>query len=144
MGYTHYFKAADQNDSRISDEAWKAILSDAEKLIAASPCALAHKCDEPDIKPEIGPDRIFFNGVGDDGHETFVLAQKVENFAFCTTAAKPYDIVVTAILAVVHQHASDKINLDSDGDDSDWQPAVDFASKTLARHIQNPPKNEDY
>lgn len=52
-----------------------------------------------------------FNGIGEDGHETFSVSK--DNFDFCKTAHKPYDTVVCQVL-LIYQHFFD-IDLSSDG-----------------------------
>lgn len=57
---------------------------------------------------------------GDCSHESFCF-DRVEDdeFAFCKTAFKPYDIAVTAALIVIKHHAP-SVNVSSDGNDEDW------------------------
>lgn len=50
---------------------------------------------------------IRFNGVEDDGHETFYLPKKKRSFNFCKTARKPYDIAVAMVLLACHAVAPD-------------------------------------
>ena len=58
---------------------------------------------------------------------------------FCKTNRKPYDLVVCAVLAIATQRAPGWLRItSSDGDASDWQPAVDWASEVLDRRIINP------
>ena len=129
MGYTHYWSF----DDKIAPEAWQKIMEDAKKLIVATSVKLLHDYDEPNSHPYVGEDKIWLNGAGDEGHETFVLTPKPTAFEFCKTAQKPYDLIVCAILAVAHEHAG--ISVRSDGDAPDWTPALVFASATLGRAI---------
>ena len=52
-------------------------------------------------EPEITPDRIWFNGRGDEGHESFVIERNRTDFAFCKTASKAYDQAVCECLLVL-------------------------------------------
>ena len=63
--------------------------------------------------------KIRFNGVGEDGHETFYLSPDESGWGFCKTARKPYDIVVVAILSMLDEYLGDKFEWRSDGDNED-------------------------
>jgi hypothetical protein len=52
-------------------------------------------------------------------------------FAFCKTAYKPYDLVVTACLIVFKNYFKDNFIVSSDGNDSDWQEAKEICHKVL-------------
>lgn len=71
--------------------------------------------------PEIAENLVAFNGVGNDGHETFGIALGDQGFDFCKTAAKPYDAVVTACLIHAKVIFGKKIAVSSDGSWDDWQ-----------------------
>lgn len=59
---------------------------------------------------------IRFNGIGDDGHETFYFSSKeVTDFTFCKTARKLYDVVVCKVLTTLKEHYGDSFNVKSDG-----------------------------
>ncbi len=135
MGYTHYWRA--KNGGLFTPEEWKKITDDVQKLIAASdvPLLFEEDSNEP---PSITDDLIRFNGKLHDGHETFWFQRDLEHFQFCKTAAKPYDKVVVACLAVALQHAPDKIRVSSDGDERDWKEGLDWASAVLGRTIPCP------
>jgi hypothetical protein len=137
MGYTHYWKTA----KPIPLKTWQLICDDAEKIIAASPVPLAWEYDEPKKVPEVkrqnadgGAALIRFNGVEDDGHETFFFEQAAQKFAFCETANKPYDVVVTAVLAAIADWAW-MVKVSSDGDLADWQDGLELAKKALGREL---------
>jgi len=140
MGYTHYWK----NKSDIPHDVWLLICDDVEKIIAKSPVPLAHEYDEPGSAPEVkrenadgGGPVIFFNGVGDDGHETFVVTPRAAEFEFCKTANKPYDVVVTAVLLVIADRW-DAFTLSSDVDKTDWVDGATLAAHATGRimHIK--------
>lgn len=98
---------------------------------------------------EITAERIAFNGTdeGDMGHETFIFADQRSlpyegadpdrlGWAFCKTARKPYDVVVTAVLTYL---AADwGFEVSSDGDVPDWEAGVALAEEALARQFANP------
>lgn len=137
MGYTHYWKVS----KPIPLKAWELICDDAERIIAASPVPLAWEYDEPKKSPEVkrknadgGAALIRFNGVEDDGHETFFFEQAATNFSFCKTAAKPYDVVVCALLAAITDRAP-MVKVSSDGVLNEWQEGLDLAKKALGREL---------
>jgi hypothetical protein len=136
MGYTHYWR----NKTTISPEVWKDICRDAAKIIAASPVPLQWESDEkrpPEIKADNakgGGPLIRFNGVDDDGHETFLVEPGAKVFDFCKTNGKPYDIVVTAMLAMIASRWPD-FRVTSDGVRMEWQEGLDLARGALGRPI---------
>lgn len=87
--------------------------------------ALAFEEDVPE-QPEVSDTQIRFNGVGNDGHETFILRKKIDKedqFNFCKTAHKPYDTAVGLVLLIAKKHSPNSIRVSSDGDwEFDWNP----------------------
>jgi len=84
-----------------------------------------------DDKPEFSKDIVCFNGVGEDSHETFVIAHKQTDWEFCKTARKPYDLLVCACLLAAIDILDYKIT--SDGDLNDWIPAMKFYNKVIEK-----------
>lgn len=128
MGYTHYWsKSRDLTDSE-----WEAIKAAASRILnTARNCyfiSTAFECDEPSKRPQLNDEVIRFNGVGEDGHETFYLSRTVEDFAFCKTARKDYDAPAAAILIAAKQYAPDAFSWRSDGYGID---ARDPSGKTI-------------
>lgn len=124
MGYTHYWYRP--VGVHISPKAWKKICADVEAVLAAAAkeVPLAEHYDVP-RPPLVNDSEICFNGVGDDGHETFSVTRKCPQqpqhrskepmyFEFCKTAYKPYDAVVVSVLAVLRRHLP-KWEFHSDG-----------------------------
>lgn len=110
MGYTHYF----QQNENVSDEAWNKIQNDV-KIIIANQLQTGVLLEFND-KEMINEHCININGVGDNAHETFhITKKKMEDFNFCKTARKPYDLTVTSILLVIDEHAKDCFRIGSDG-----------------------------
>jgi len=69
--------------------------------------------DEPG-RPIINDKKIAFNGVEDEGNESFVLTKRGFDFEFCKTARKEYDAVVVEVLKAAREVNPD-IELSSDG-----------------------------
>lgn len=82
-------------------------------------------------RPEIGNDRIIFNGDASKGenHETMCLERQGGGFQFCKTARKPYDRYVKAVLVVANYYAPGALTVSCDGDDEDgcWDEGVRIA-----------------
>ena len=149
MGYTHYF-----GHGKTSAKKWNAIVEDCKKLQAADDTTIVNN---KYVKagagwktvieaPKFNTRQIRFNGIGEDGHEDFILLKSgVEiqpyekrtstqpisfGFTFCKTARKPYDTLVCACLLVYKYHSEDTMSLSSDGDE-EWEEAEQFVKDTL-------------
>lgn len=111
MGYTHYWRlrnAIEQSD-------WNEFLNGARQIIStAVDAGLA-------IEDNSEGSVIYFNGVGGDAHEDFVISSEDVGFNFCKTARKPYDTVVTACLILLKATLKDNVIVTSDGNWSDWE-----------------------
>lgn len=82
---------------------------------------------------------------GNCSHETFALELKPEipeyrkeesereelTFNFCKTAYKPYDLAVNVALIIADHHLKDQIFVNSDGEISQWQDAIDLCDHFL-------------
>ena len=139
MGYTHYWKLSNisQHSAR-----WKTVIIDMSKIIAASPVPLGDSCGSN--APSISATEVLFNGRHENNqdHETFHFPGE-HGFNFCKTAAKPYDIVVTACLAVAKDIFGSEISVSSDGEAEDWVKGVELAKRVLGRPIANPIKESE-
>lgn len=133
MGYTHYWYSRE-----IPQENWDAIVKCIEHLFEKSPCKIQYEWDNG--KPPVaGKSIIRFNGVGDEGHETFYFERKPDEngsivredgvFAFCKTARKPYDTVVCAALCIIKHYAGDYVKVRSDGEKSEWAEGIALCKK---------------
>jgi len=142
MGYTHYWRQhRDFNDTE-----WRVITRLAKLITADGLGVLAHHPDamngdeyyggkEDDIFI-IDNEQIRFNGIGEDGHETFLITKKKpeENFQFCKTAHKPYDKYVVAVLCAIYhvylQMEKTVMNISSDGNTKDWTEGLFHAVRS--------------
>jgi hypothetical protein len=80
--------------------------------------------------PVFSNTEIRFNGVNDEGHETFSVSQVYSPsfrqekdgklFHFCKTARKNYDTAVTACLIVLKHYFKDDFMVSSDGNPEEW------------------------
>jgi len=144
MGYTHYWRQ--QRD--FTDTEWQE-LTRLTKLIT-NDGVLDQTLST--VEFNIDNEQICFNGVGDNGHETFIITKKKRPkadyeeqdaydkqgaFEFCKTAHKPYDKYVVAVLCALHNM---KIKLDeekppvlyirSDGNTADWTEGLFHAVRS--------------
>ena len=123
MGYTHYW--SQQRD--YTKPEWNQITATVKAIIKASDVPVRREYNRPDDPPEFSDDAILFNGLGDDGRETFCFTRKVApepeyrkgegDFQFCKTASKPYDEIVVACLIAAEMLGV--TTWSSDGDNKD-------------------------
>ena len=112
MGYTHYWNFIEEP----SREKFIEFAEGVKQLVATAQEAGIEIADE-----EYGDDKVLFNGVGADSHETFFVSADGVDFNFCKTAQKPYDTAVTASLILAKKIFGDNIKVSSDGDWTDWE-----------------------
>ena len=120
MGYTHYWRQ--QRD--FTETEWQE-LTRLTKLITADSRGVLARHPYDDHTLTIDDESICFNGIGDEGHETFRITKKKRElydyekqdsiqdaymyhksgggaFEFCKTAQKPYDKYVVAVLCALY------------------------------------------
>lgn len=84
---------------------------------------------------------IKVNGKGDLAHEDFILREHFnqnEDFEFCKTARKPYDLVVVACLIILQSHLKGSVVVSSDGSESDWTDGQKLAESVVKRKLDIP------
>lgn len=140
MGYTTYFSSK----KKPAKEKFAKFLKDVKKLYknlpAVSKSAGACYLDEPILirdghgkgQPIFSEEEIIFNGneSTDMSHETFVFRRSEFN-EFCKTARKPYDLLVCLVLLSAQKHFGDNMEISSDGNYIDWEPAIDEYEKIM-------------
>jgi len=104
MGYSHYWRM--DKDLELTED--QGILID---YVLEEHKDLIDQTGAPDFTTE--NHTIFLNGIGELNHETFAVTKKAEEFDFCKTARKPYDIVVCKLLFILSQ--SPGFSFSSDG-----------------------------
>jgi hypothetical protein len=136
MGYTHYWTI---NQKEISPESWFGFMQEFEKIELEFHGKLDHTTDQ---KYKIDSENIFFNGIGEQSHETFYMNRKnemkesyngdgvMECFNFCKTARKEYDIAVCCALIIAKKHFGDIIKVSSDGEE-EWEESKELCQKVL-------------
>ena len=158
MGYTHYWRQARD----FTDVEWieltrlaKLITNGSQGILAHYPATVGEDDYYGGIEDDvfiIDDEEIRFNGIGEDGHETFLITKKKRAkadyeeqhaydkkgaFNFCKTAHKPYDKYVVAVLCAIYNM---KIKLDeekppvlyirSDGNTKDWTEGLFHAVRS--------------
>lgn len=112
MGYTHYWKVTE----KLSQEKFNEFSEGVKQLVATAQEAGVDIGDE-----EYSDSVIVFNGVAGGAHESFFFTIDGDEFNFCKTAEKPYDIAVTASLILAKKVFGDAITVTSDGSWANWE-----------------------
>jgi len=133
MGYTHYWRF--DTLPVIPAEARVVLKEILDKAYADG--IIQYEADVQK-EPFLTDTEIRFNGVGEDGHETFHFnihddyrTEDGRVFAFCKTAKKPYDAIVMRVLITLKYFLRDGLNVSSDGSFGDeWiQTRTEMADK---------------
>ena len=100
MGYTNYWTQT----SNFTDKEWLKVLGEFDYMLdILENIVIETKYIDRDKY-------IAFNGIGKDDldHETFVINRykKDNEFTFCKTARKPYDIAVWHMLYFIHKETN--------------------------------------
>ena len=152
MGYTHYYYRQKELDKKkfqdFKDDVVKLHRSLPEHTNSAGGYhthqRVIIKGGDGTGSPHFSIDGICFNGdkEKDMYHETFNIPrvhmkERVDEngliFDFCKTARKPYDILVCASLIALKKHFGNDVKVSSDGDEEEWQPAIDFFEEVLGK-----------
>ena len=124
MGYTHYFELQ-KTEKKIPEKALKIIKPILEEAYKNEIIQEEYNKSEPPVCTE---KEICFNGIKENGHETFYFKPSYTNFNFCKTARKPYDIIVMKVLLILNCFFD--IDLGTDGDFNDeWKKTREYMYK---------------
>jgi hypothetical protein len=127
MGYTHYF-----GPTKFSPKQFALVVAASAQVIKIvteeMKIPLPWELDEPTKVAQCADSTIRFNGLEDDGHETFILSAN-DRWSFCKTAQKPYDIAVVAILCLAEHYGGAIQSISSDGDADDWAEGLELARR---------------
>jgi hypothetical protein len=140
MGYTHYWEAKPLKGKKLAEVERRyreTGVPALRALFARFAGLLAREFDRPDEPPQADERVVAFNGIGEDGHETFYvevdkLFRDGKEFGFCKTARKPYDAAVCAALLILGR-VNPEMGIGSDGftDRSVGPPRVDHGTNWL-------------
>lgn len=148
MGYTHYYRLNPKGNA----ERYEKAKEDIRKIIEKSPIKLGDGTGDEPISIDNYCNSIWFNGYGEDSHETFALPDKLSEltnthsyskgdsmvFNFTKTNRKPYDIIVTACLTVLKYHLRSDAEISGDGGEDGFEEGMALAEQILGRTFQNP------
>lgn len=123
MGYSHYFDIKVKPPKDVWEDFIKAKEAITKQHAESGGCPIEDLSDLYTID---------INGVGDDAHENLVLHPD-PGWSFCKTAAKPYDVVVVAVLCALATIAKDFVVVTSDGDRDDWLEGQKLACDALGQ-----------
>jgi hypothetical protein len=111
MGFTRYWEFNELNEEKFKD--------------FSSICqVLVDTMNIPLEDITINERQVTFNGVDEDGHETFYFGLDKTGFNFCKTNVKPYDELVCGCLYVAKVIFGDSIRINQDCDPSDDEDIV--------------------
>ena len=118
MGYSHYWEIYKE----LPVEKWEAFKEDCYALLDADSAEGIVWSKKDKIFPYITDDLIVFNGIGQNGFESFSFSRNhgrresdEPEFNFCKTRQKPYDKYVVDVLILAEKHFGDLIRVRSDG-----------------------------
>lgn len=126
MGFTRYWKVKNDLDTN----AFRRAASDVRTMLKGSGAwGQAVKWESDSTKlPACDVRGIRFNGVGEEGHETFGFFPFETEFDFCKTACKTYDVYVYATLLILKHHFPCGIEISSDGEGRNDEAAQALAT----------------
>jgi hypothetical protein len=123
MGYTHYW-----NSKGFTDEQWEEACARAKSILQFTDIPVQWECDV-EAPPEVSHEMIRFNGVEEDGYETFIVTP-TQKIGFCKTARSPYDKVVVAMLTMLSE-VNPNFTWTSDGDEEDHRAGINLYRSAL-------------
>ncbi|KAK3322824.1 heterokaryon incompatibility protein-domain-containing protein [Apodospora peruviana] len=116
MGYITYY-SVNWRSREWRLRIWPQVVEDARLIIEAAGVDLTGSWDEREnpIPPIVSVEEgIRFNGIAEDGHETFVCGPK-DRKRFTKTNRKPYDLPASCILLRAHYLWREGFSVESDG-----------------------------
>ena len=147
MGYTHYWtfdrSKMTQDELKI---AFKKAVDEIVNLKNNLPKEIVIKGEHGYNEPTFSEQEICFNGdiESELEHETFRVTfeqpkiciyhnadplksiYKDQNFKFCKTTRKPYDLLVCASLIALNKYMPEAFTYSSDGNEEDWKKPKEF------------------
>lgn len=139
MGYTHYwtFNGSTKLDDEIN---YYNAIQDINRFVRWYD-KKHHIASGYTAKSKKTYDGVKINGIGNLRHEDFVLRDQLinsDNFNFCKTARKPYDILIVGSLLILKHHLKNNITISSDGGYNDWLEGCLAVNQCLRKIINIP------
>ena len=130
MGFTRYWSIK----SDLPTSTFRKAASDIRRMLKSEGAWMYIVRWEADSKkvPLCNVNGVRFNGINEDGHETFGFCPFETEFDFCKTAGKDYDVYVHASLLIIKAYFPDLVDIDSDdaGDE-------DSIAERMAKHYKS-------
>ena len=156
MGYTHYWTRPTELDAKKFTEFANIVRTILDHLpeqtrsaggyYGEAPLALAGP--EGTGPAQVDEQSVAFNGAGQFAHETFALERVFTPWhrrqapgpdgrwgAFCKTDRKPYDLAVCAALIALRRVFGPEVTVQTDGQEGDWQPALEFYRQRFGEEV---------
>lgn len=111
MGFTRYWNIDESADA---DKFANAMADIREMLVEQNADDDLMYDQENLIHWFLSAEGVAFNGIEEDGHETFLVEYGEIDSQFCKTARKPYDKYVFACLLILKHHLGDEISILAD------------------------------
>lgn len=116
MGYTTYWK-----NLKFAKAGWKNFTDDVKIVLSHLPEGVKVAEEYDSEKPASVTSKVVrFNGVGNDGCETFLMGPTGGSFDFCKTNRRPYDLAVSAV-AMLASFYAESGEITSDGINAAWK-----------------------
>jgi hypothetical protein len=134
LGFTHYLETRKE----ISQTKWdNEVIPGIGMLLQTAQrppfnLKLANAFGESGTAPQFDADRIMFNGLEEDSHETMEIKRTVDDFYFCKTVRKPYDAACVAVLIFMETCFRTQFSWRSDGAHDNPDDPNEFKQDGLA------------
>lgn len=139
MGYTHYW-----TPKNFTQKQWDKYTETCIKLKSKLPKDIKIAGGDGTLgksRPEFNKENVWFNGLGDDSHETFSINgdPKRNAWDFCKTERKPYDLLVVACLIAAWKILGFEFSSDGYNNDGSCeqilQDGIDFYNKVMKPEV---------
>jgi hypothetical protein len=130
----------------LEEKSFEALATDVQILLQTLPSDIILRGPDGTGQPEVSKDGIYFNGDASRGqeHVPFWLPRIFEIpgleypkneqnnwYSYCSTAHKPYDLVVLTVLILLKYHFP-QVSIGSDAYPPDWEKAKQWYVDTFA------------
>ncbi len=149
MGYTHYWRTSFTQEHR---EKFAEFSKRARKIIdtaKAEGVKIAGIWGDGLDEEIVDSTQVSFNGFNEGAYETFsinfeMLEDLRNDFSFCKTNHRPYDVVVVAVLTAATEVFDETIfRVSSDGTEEDWVEGERLYARAMAGEVKMPPAKQE-
>lgn len=162
MGYTHYWETTPSYTFRLNDDSFDDFIQDVLVIMAKSqlktyPTDLTCHWYDQKIRDGFDPKKTLYEMtffyIGYDPNEGMIVVingmepydfetatftatpDNPNNWNFCKTEYRPYDLVLCAILISYKHHFKDVVRVSSDGNAADWKMAAEWWQDMFSRQL---------